>query len=69
MKLTRAQKRMLLDACNPRFCLYGAPAFICARNLMNKGLVRLCVDDVKLTDLGEKVAQELMDRGSDKIED
>jgi hypothetical protein len=40
MKLTRAQKRMLMAAYgHPNFGLYGPGDFRCARNLMNKGKV------------------------------
>lgn len=70
MALTRAQKRMLLDAyCHPNFALYGAWNFRCARNLMNKGLVQLVGIGLYYTPAGEKLVQELLDKGSNKIED
>ena len=70
MTLTRAQKRMLLDAYGrPSHCLYGSGDFRCARNLMNKGLVQLVGIGLYFTPAGEKLVQELLDKGSNKIED
>jgi hypothetical protein len=49
--------------------LYGAQKFECARNLQAKKLVRIVGSSFELTVVGERVAQELLDKGSNKIED
>lgn len=57
--ITRAQKRMLLEVYNnPHFALYGAPAYECARNLMNHRLVRLVGHEVILTTTGKHMAED-----------
>lgn len=68
MKLTPAQKQMLLNAYgHPSFVLYGAWDFRCARNLMEKGLVKLSGPGLYFTPEGEKVASQLLEAGSIKI--
>lgn len=63
MTLTRAQKRMLLAAYgHPCFCLYGAWDFRCARNLMEKGLVKMVGIGLYFTEKGVQVANELLEK-------